>query len=84
MIITTCNNNNIYFQHTRDNAGVEAEEYKLMFAVDTAGLASDKNLSTLVKNVNAELEKIARWFRSNKMAVNVSKLNLLYFTQRVE
>jgi hypothetical protein len=52
---------------------------KLMFADDTAGLASDKNLSTLVENVNAELKKIARWFRSNKMAVNVSKTKFIIF-----
>jgi hypothetical protein len=50
-----------------------------MFADDKAGLASDKNLDTLIVNVNEELKKIARWFRSNRMAVNVSKSKFIIF-----
>ncbi len=47
--------------------------FKLMFADDTAGLACNDNLTELVSLVNRELKKVARWFRANKMAVNVSK-----------
>jgi hypothetical protein len=41
-----------------------------MFADDTAGLASHNNMT---------LSKIARWFRANKMAVNVSKTKFIIF-----
>ncbi len=50
-----------------------------MFADDTACLASNANLNELVKFVNQEIKKVARWFRSNKMAVNVSKTKFIIF-----
>jgi ribonuclease P/MRP protein subunit RPP40 len=43
---------------------------KFMFADDTACVASNANLDNLVECVNGEIKKIARWFCSNKMAVN--------------
>lgn len=52
---------------------------KFMFADDTACIASDKNLDSLINHVNNEITKIARWFRANKMAVNVSKTKFLIF-----
>ncbi len=50
-----------------------------MFADDTAGLACNDNLTELVSHVNGELKKVARWFRANKMAVNVSKTKYIIF-----
>mgnify|MGYP002654881191 CR=1 FL=1 len=50
-----------------------------MFADDTACVASDVNLDTLVSHFNTEIKKIARWFRSNKMAVNVGKTKFIIF-----
>jgi hypothetical protein len=47
--------------------------FKLMFADDTAGLACGDNLPELFNFVDVEIKKIARWFRANKMAVNVGK-----------
>jgi hypothetical protein len=53
-----------------------------MFADDTAGLASGENLPDLFKYVNVEIKKIARWFRANKMAVNVGKTKFIVFHTR--
>jgi hypothetical protein len=53
-----------------------------MFADDTAGLAKGDNLTNLVTYVNDEIKKIARWFRANKMAVNVSKTKYIIFHTR--
>ena len=47
--------------------------YTLLFADDTACLASGTNLPDLINHVNTELNKIAIWFRANKMAVNADK-----------
>jgi hypothetical protein len=55
---------------------------KFMFADDTACVASDTNLENLVSHVNNELRKVARWFRANKMAVNVEKTKFLIFHTR--
>ena len=51
----------------------------LLFADDTACIASDNDLPTLIDKVNTELQKIANWFRSNRMAVNVSKTKYIIF-----
>ena len=51
----------------------------LLFADDTACLASGKNLKDLIKYCNSELQKIANWFSSNKMVVNVNKCKYIIF-----
>ena len=51
----------------------------LLFADDTVGLDSDHDLATLIDRVNIEIQKLANWFRANKMAVNVSKTKYTNF-----
>jgi hypothetical protein len=40
------------------------------------------NLSDLIDYVNSELNKLAVWFKANRMAVNVSKTNYIIFRTR--
>ena len=56
--------------------------FMLMFADDTSALKSGKNIEELIQNVNTELNKIAIWFRANKLAVNVSKTKYIIFRGR--
>jgi hypothetical protein len=56
--------------------------FSVLFADDTTGLGKGKNLRDLTSYVNAELQKIANWFRSNKMAVNTSKTKFIVFRTR--
>ena len=51
----------------------------LLFADNTVGLDSDHDLATLIDRVNIEIQKLANWFRANKMAVNVSKTKYIIF-----
>ena len=50
-----------------------------LFADDTSCLAEHNNLQELINFVNVELQKISNWFRSNKMAVNISKTKFIIF-----
>ena len=50
-----------------------------LFADDTSGLAEGKNLKDLITFINVELQKLANWFRSNKMAVNIPKTKYIIF-----
>ena len=50
-----------------------------LFADDTSCLAEHNNLNELIVFVNSELQKLANWFRSNKMAVNISKTKYIIF-----
>jgi len=53
--------------------------FSVLFADDTTCLSKGKNLQELLTNVKDELQKIAVWFRSNKMAVNTSKTKFIVF-----
>ncbi len=53
--------------------------FTLMFADDTSAFKSGKNLKTLTEQMNQEINKLAVWFRANKMAVNVEKTKFIIF-----
>jgi len=56
--------------------------FSVLFADDTTGLGKGKNLRDLSAYMNIELQKIANWFRSNKMAINTSKTKFIVFRTR--
>jgi len=51
----------------------------VLFADDTTCLTKGDDLPMLIQFVNTELRKVANWFRSNKMALNVSKTRYIIF-----
>jgi hypothetical protein len=53
--------------------------FSCMFADDTACADSDADLDSLIIRANSKLKKIARWFRANKMAVNIGKTKYIIF-----
>jgi hypothetical protein len=53
--------------------------FSVLFADDTTCLSQGKKLSDLLLYVAEELQKIAVWFRANKMAVNTSKTKFIIF-----
>jgi hypothetical protein len=53
--------------------------YSVLFADNTTCLAKDKNLRILTEYVNTELQRIANWFRANKMAFNSAKTKFMIF-----
>jgi hypothetical protein len=57
--------------------------FSLLFADDTTCLGKGKNLhGELILYVNTELQKIANWFRGNKIAVNATKTKYIMFRTR--
>ena len=53
-----------------------------MFADDTFGLKSDKDIITLINEINKDINKMAIWFRSNKLAVNINKTKYIIFKSK--
>ena len=53
--------------------------FSVLFADDTTCLAKGPVLQELTNFVNLELQKMANWYRSNKMAVNTSKTKFIIF-----
>jgi hypothetical protein len=56
--------------------------FTLLFADDTFCLQSGEDLSELANSVNSEINKIAVWFRANKLAVNISKTKYIIFRMK--
>lgn len=54
----------------------------LMFADDTFSLSSGSNIEELILSVNTEINKMAVWFRANKLAVNISKTKYIIFRMK--
>ncbi len=53
--------------------------FSALFADDTTGLAKGPILQHVIKFVNIELQKMANWFRANKMCLNASKTKTIIF-----
>ncbi len=51
----------------------------LMFADDPFCIKSDFNINELITYINSEINKMAVWFRANKLAVNISKPKFMIF-----
>jgi hypothetical protein len=50
-----------------------------LYADDTSALDSDTDLSVLLQRINGELKKLANWFKSNRMQLNVTKTKYIIF-----
>ena len=68
----------------RDESSVESDILDKLeptiFADDTTMVTYAKEMKTLEKVANDELEKVARWFRKNKLTLNVNKTNYVIFS----
>ncbi len=53
--------------------------FSALFADDTTGLSKGYVLQDVISYVNVELQKMANWFRANKMCLNVSKTKYIIF-----
>jgi hypothetical protein len=53
--------------------------FSALFADDTTSLAEGPVLQDVIKFVNVELQKMANWFRANKMCLNASKTKYIIF-----
>jgi hypothetical protein len=53
-----------------------------MYADDTFTLDAGEDLNNLIQHVNNEINKIAVWFRANKLAVNISKTKYIIFRMK--
>ena len=56
--------------------------FSVLFADDATTLGKGKNLADLTIYINGELQKIANWFRANKMSVNTAKTKFIVFRTR--
>ena len=53
--------------------------FKVIFADDTTLLKADSNPKVLLRELNFELENVVKWYRANKLVLNVKKSNYMVF-----
>ena len=53
-----------------------------MFADDTNLFSSHSNIKDLFNNLNLELNKIAVWFKANKLSLNEGNTKYTFFHKR--
>jgi len=53
-----------------------------LFADDTNIFLHHSDLSTLQTMSNAELDKLSKWFKSNRLSLNIKKTNYIIFSPK--
>ena len=53
-----------------------------MFADDTNLFFKHENVNQLFANVNKELQKVSKWFKLNKISLNIKKTNFIIFRNK--
>ena len=56
----------------------------ILFADDTNIFVSGPNINELCRSVNVELTKLSRWFKLNKLSLNIKKTNFIVFRSRTK
>ena len=72
----------LFIIYINDICNVSKIMNMILFADDTNLFLSNENLDELCTDLNNELAKIDRWFKVNKLSLNVSKTNYMVFTNR--
>ena len=53
--------------------------FSILFADDTTLQLSSSNIVSLYEQANVELDKLADWFKANKLTLNRSKTKYMMF-----
>ena len=72
----------MFLLYVNDIAYVSHFLLPILFADDTNALASGKNISELIKNINEESSKLCTWLSANKLSLNVKKTHFMIFKSR--
>lgn len=54
----------------------------VLFADDTNLFKSGDNINALLKDMNSELTKVSKWFKSNQLTLNISKTHFMIFSRK--
>ena len=56
--------------------------YFVLFADDTTVYVQNDSIDSAIEILNAELAKVALWFDSNKLALNVNKIQMIMLSRK--
>jgi len=70
----------LFLIYINDIKNVSNLLHLVLFADDTNIFMADKDLNTLITNLNAELNLLKSWFSANKLSLNIDKTNFIIFS----
>merc|ERR1712035_191640 len=70
----------LFLIYINDLSNVSNKLSKILFTDDTSLFFSHRNPNVIAKVVNEELDKISRWFKINKLSLNIKKTNFILFS----
>ena len=71
-----------YFCYTKDICNVSKIFNIILFADDTNLFHTGLHIKTMCQTISYELSKINKWFKANKLSLNVLKTNYIIFGNR--
>ena len=73
----------LYLLYVNDIVNVSEKISCILFADDTNIFSSGKHLPDVVSTMNTELIVINEWIQSNKLSLNIAKINYMIITDNV-
>ena len=70
----------LFLLYINDLSNISELLKSILFADDTNIFASGKDLVQLQNNINSELCNLVKWFKVNKLSLNISKTNFIVFS----
>ena len=72
----------LFILYINDIANCSTLLHFTLFADNTNLLSSNSDLQKLNQNLNCELNKLAIWFKANKLSLNIKKTNFITFGKK--
>ena len=72
----------LFLLYVNDLYNISKELFFILFADDTNVFLSHKDAKYLNDLMNNELKKVSKWFKVNKLSVNIKKTKFMVFTNR--
>ena len=69
----------LFLIYVNDIANCLTHSKLISFADDTTVFSSSKCINDLCKNMNSDLDDLTKWFKANRLALNVNKSNCMLF-----
>jgi hypothetical protein len=72
----------LFIIYINDLTNVSSLIEVVMFADDTNLFIKEKSIEKLTETANLELSKISKWFKLNKLSLNIKKTNFILFRNK--
>ncbi len=70
----------LFLIYINDLSQVSDKPFAVLYADDSNMFITGKNILELAKSMNAELQKVSQWLKTNKLSLNIPKTHYMVFS----